>query len=111
MGYDREGYETYDRPGALYLDGPPQAGVLYPGGGHRTWGHSKPPEPPYWQKFAAEPLGSEPAGSAEQRRRDKAEDKQRARNVERLHPIDPADPWSVAVWSSCEAGCPIHNNA
>ena len=112
MSYDRDGYEVYDRPHrATYLDGPIQSGVLHPGGAHRTWGHSKPPEAPYWQRNAVDAYSTpEPAGAAAERRRDKAEDKQHARAGERLHPIDPTDPWSEAAWSTCEAGCTIHDS-
>jgi hypothetical protein len=104
--YDGDGYEVYSRPRrATYLDGPMQTGVLYPGGAHRTWGRVKDRRP----SFLVVHYGPEPEGAAGERRKHKAEDKRREKDGERLHPIDPTDPYSPAAWSTCEANCPIHN--
>lgn len=83
-----------------------EPGVLYPGGAHVTWGKSRPPE-----LYRPEvEYGHEPANAKQQRARDRAEEKQRIKAGERLHPLDPADPWSGAVWSPCLPDCTIHHH-
>ena len=82
-----------------------QTGWLYPGGAHRTWGKTKVLKP--YRGIGVN--GPEPSGAARLGVRATAEEKQRLKAGERLHSTDPSDPWAIAVWSPCEADCPIHN--
>lgn len=94
---DDEGYEVYRRPATTHYVEHLEREILYPGGGHVTWGKSRLPETPFWMRGATE-LSAEPEGAAKQRRLDRADDKTHERAGDRLVPIDPDDPWSEVGW-------------